>query len=194
VIEVRIHGRGGQGAVIASKLLASAVFAEGKYVQCFPTIGVERRGAPVAAFLRVDDSFIHLRTDIVAPDHVLVLDERLMVVAPITQGLKAGGIVLINSARTAHAFEGMESYRVYTVNANQIAIDHGLGSGTAPIVNTVMAGAFLKVSQLATVESLHLAIREEVPIKIDANIAASSQAYSQMDFSQDRLKEVAAGE
>ncbi len=194
MIEVRIHGRGGQGAVIASKLLASAIFAEGKFVQCFPTIGVERRGAPVAAFLRVDDSFIHLRTDIVAPDHVVVLDERLMAVAPVTQGLKAKGIVLINTARNAQAFEGLESYRVYTVNANQIAIEHGLGSETAPIVNTVMAGAFLKISRLATIESLHLAIRDEVPVKIDANIAASSQAYARMVSSPNRLKEGAAGE
>lgn len=194
MIEVRIHGRGGQGAVIASKLLASAVFAEGKYVQCFPTIGVERRGAPVAAFLRVDDSFIYLRTDIVAPDHVVVLDARLMIVAPVTQGLKTGGIVLINSARDPRSFEGLESYRVYTVNANQIAIDHGLGSETAPIVNTVMAGAFLKVSRLATIECLHLAIRNEVPVKIDANIAASSEAYARMRGSQERNKEGDAGD
>ena len=194
MIEVRIHGRGGQGAVIASKLLASAIFAEGKYVQCFPAIGVERRGAPVAAFLRVDESFINLRTDIVTPDHVVVLDERLMVVAPVTQGLKPGGIILINSARTSDSFEGLENYRVCTVNANQIAIDHGLGSETAPIVNTVMAGAFLRVSQLATVECLHLAIRHEVPAKMDANIEAASQAYAHMLDSQNRLVEGDAGE
>lgn len=194
MIEVRIHGRGGQGAVIASKLLASAIFVEGKYVQCFPAIGVERRGAPVAAFLRIDNSFIHLRTDIVAPDHVVVLDERLMVVAPVTQGLKTGGIILINSARASRGFDGLESYHVYTVNANQIAIDHGLGSETAPIVNTVMAGAFLKISRLATVESLHLAIRDEVPVKIEANIAASTQAYAHVDCSPDRVEEGCTGE
>jgi len=194
VIEVRIHGRGGQGAVIASKLLASAIFTEGKYVQCFPTIGVERRGAPVAAFLRIDDCFIYLRTDIIAPDHVVVLDERLMVVAPVTQGLKTGGIVLINSARSSRSFEGLENYQVYTVDANQIAIDHGLGSKTAPIVNTVMAGAFLKVSRLATIECLHLAIRDEVPAKIDANIAASSQAYARIHGSRERLEEGDAGD
>jgi 2-oxoacid:acceptor oxidoreductase gamma subunit (pyruvate/2-ketoisovalerate family) len=181
VIEIRIHGRGGQGAVIASKLLASAIFNEGKYVQCFPTIGVERRGAPVAAFLRVDDTFIFLRTDIVAPDHVIVLDERLMVVAPVTHGLKAGGIVLINSAKPAESFSDHDRFRIYTVDGNRIAHDYGLGSHMAPIVNTVMAGAFLNVSRLATIESLHAAIRDEVPFKQEANIAASSQAYSRMD-------------
>ncbi|MBN1656537.1 MAG: 2-oxoacid:acceptor oxidoreductase family protein [Deltaproteobacteria bacterium] len=180
MIEVRIHGRGGQGAVIASKLLASAIFSEGKYVQCFPAIGVERRGAPVAAFLRVDDRFIYLRTDIAEPDHVVVLDQRLIVVAPVTEGLKPNGIILINSARSARSFSSLQGYRVYTIDANQIAGDHGLGSETAPIVNTVMAAAFLKVSQLATIEGLCKAIEDEVPIKRQANIAASNQAYARM--------------
>lgn len=180
MIEIRIHGRGGQGAVIASKLLAAAIFQEGKYVQCFPAIGVERRGAPIAAFLRVDDSFIHLRTNITEPHHIIVLDDRLMASTNVTEGLQPGGIVLINSCRPPSDFSGLQDYKVYTVHANKIAAANHLGSPTAPIVNTCMAGAFLRVSKLASIEKLHFAIREDVPAKAEANICAASQAYTEL--------------
>lgn len=180
MIEVRIHGRGGQGAVIASKLLAAAVFREGKFVQSFPAFGVERRGAPVAAFLRVDDRFIHLRTGITEPDHAMVLDAKLMEVTPVVSGLKPGGIVLINSPAAADEFKGLENFAVRTVDATAIATAHGLGSPTAPIVNTVMCGAFLRVSGLASIESLEAAIREEVPVKPEANTAAAREAYEKV--------------
>jgi len=190
VIEVRIHGRGGQGAVIASKLLAAAIFEEGRFVQCFPAFGVERRGAPVAAYLRIDDRFIHLRTGITDPDHIVLLDARLLGVAPVTDGLKPGGIVLINSPESPGGFTRLDGYTVYTVDANRIAIAHGLGSRTAPIVNTVMSGAFLKVSGLARFESLAVAIRAEVPSAPEANVEASQAAFREVDAS---IPEAAAG-
>ncbi len=183
MIEIRIHGRGGQGAVIASKLLAAAIFQEGRFVQCFPAIGVERRGAPVAAFLRVDDSFIYLRTNITSPDHVVVLDHRLMSAASVTDGLKPGGILLINSPKPPSAFSGQGHFRVCTLDANRIAAAHGLGSPTAPIVNTVMSGAFLRVSELAGPRSLEAAIAAEVPVKQEANIAACREAYQKVVIS-----------
>ena len=89
--EIRFHGRGGQGAVIASKILAEAFFREGKYVQSFPAFGAERRGAPVAAFTRVDENPIRIRTQIYAPDTVVVLDPSLLESADITSGLKPKG-------------------------------------------------------------------------------------------------------
>jgi len=91
MIEVRIHGRGGQGAVIASKVLAAAVFKEGRYVQSVPALGVERRGTPVAAFSRIDEEPMRIRCQIHHPDHVMVLDPSLMDVADVAAGLKEGG-------------------------------------------------------------------------------------------------------
>ena len=190
MLEVRIHGRGGQGAVFASKVLAAAIFEEGKFVQCFPAFGVERRGAPVAAYLRIDDRFIHLRTGITHPDHVVLLDARLLGVAPVTEGLKPDGIVLINSSGAPSDFRDLEGYRVYTIDANRIAVAHGLGSRNAPIINTVMSGAFLRISGLAGVESLAAAIRAELPTDAEANIAASDQAYREIEFS---LPQASAG-
>ena len=91
MIEVGIHGRGGQGAVIASKVLAAAVFKEGRYLQSFPALGVERRGAPVAAFVRIDGEPVRIRCQICHHDHVMVLDPSMMGVVDITAGLKEGG-------------------------------------------------------------------------------------------------------
>lgn len=90
MIEVRIHGRGGQGAVIASKVLAAAVFKRGRYVQSFPALGVGRRGAPVAAFARIDGEPVRIRCQICHPDHVMVLDPSVKEVVNVTAGLKEG--------------------------------------------------------------------------------------------------------
>ncbi|MFQ6090097.1 MAG: 2-oxoacid:acceptor oxidoreductase family protein, partial [Candidatus Bipolaricaulia bacterium] len=103
--EIRFHGRGGQGAVVASQILASALFKEGKYVQSFPAFGVERRGAPVAAFIRVDEEPILLRCEIYRPDHVVVLDPTLIAAVDVATGLKGGGWVLINSDREPAEFD-----------------------------------------------------------------------------------------
>ncbi len=91
MIEVRIHGRGGQGAVIASKMLAAAVFKEGRHVQSVPALGVEQRGTPVAAFARIDNKPVRIRCQIYHPDHAMVLDPSLMEVADVTSGLREDG-------------------------------------------------------------------------------------------------------
>lgn len=96
MLEIRFHGRGGQGAVVASKMLAVAFFKEGKGVQSFPTYGAERRGAPVAAFIRVDDKPVLYHHNIYNPTHVVVLDPSLMERVDVAQGLKEGGFVLID--------------------------------------------------------------------------------------------------
>jgi pyruvate ferredoxin oxidoreductase gamma subunit/2-oxoisovalerate ferredoxin oxidoreductase gamma subunit len=102
MVEIRIHGRGGQGGVIAGKILASAVHKDGKYCQSFPAFGVERRGAPVTAFTRIDDHYVNLRCEIYEPDHLVVLDPTLMEAVDITAGLKEGGIIVVNSERRRH--------------------------------------------------------------------------------------------
>jgi 2-oxoacid:acceptor oxidoreductase gamma subunit (pyruvate/2-ketoisovalerate family) len=177
VIEVRIHGRGGQGAVIASKVLADAVFREGRYVQSFPAFGVERRGAPVAAFMRMDDKPVRIRCQIYYPSHVMVLDPSLMQVVEVTAGLKDGGWVLINSEQPPAAFVLPPKFRVATVDASGIGVRHRLGSRTAPIVNTAILGAFARITGIVSLETVEQAVREAVPVKPDENVAATREAY-----------------
>ncbi|HMA76521.1 MAG TPA: 2-oxoacid:acceptor oxidoreductase family protein, partial [Candidatus Krumholzibacteriaceae bacterium] len=126
MIEIRTHGRGGQGSVIASEILADAFFHEGKYVQAFPAFGVERRGAPVMAFTRVSESEIRERCQIYEPDHLVVLDSILIDTVNITEGLKEGGWIIINTSASLDDSGLAEKYNVATVDANAIAIKYGL--------------------------------------------------------------------
>ena len=180
MIEIRIHGRGGQGAVIASKVLAAAVFQDGKYVQSFPAFGVERRGAPVMAFTRIDGQPIRIRCQIYEPDHIIVLDPTLLEVVDVTAGLKDGGWVLINSELDPSAFQLPDKYRVVTVDASSIAIKYHLGPSTAPIVNTAILGAFARVTGLVSLEALFEAVRSAVPVNPDGNVAATREAFEQI--------------
>jgi len=177
VIEIRFHGRGGQGAVVASNILAVACFLEGKYVQAFPAFGVERRGAPVEAYIRVDDRKVHLRTNVYTPDHVVVLDPTLIEVANVSRGLKEGGILLLNTDRPPRDFPRFSAFRVATVDAGPIALRHGLGSRTHPIVNTGILGAFARATGMVALDSVCEAIREEVPSHHEANVGAAREAY-----------------
>lgn len=174
--ELRIHGRGGQGAVIASKVLAVAVFREGRWVQSFPAFGVERRGAPVTAFLRIDDAPIQLRCEIVAPDDLIVLDPTLLEAIDITTGLKPGGSILINSPLAPTAYAHLGNFRIATVDASALARKHGLGSKTQPIVNTAIVGAFASCSGQVSLDAVCDAIAEEVPQHAQANMAAAREA------------------
>jgi len=180
MIEVRFHGRGGQGAVVASKVLAVAFFHEGFFVQSFPAFGVERRGAPVMAFLRVDRQPIQLRMNIYEPDHIIVLDPTLIGAVDVTSGLKSNGWILINSHHPAEVFSNLKPFQIATVDATSIAIRNGLGSRTNPIVNTAILGAFSKVSGLLGIDSIALSIREEVPGKKDENARAAREAYQEV--------------
>lgn len=135
--EITVLGRGGQGAVTAAYLLAVAGFEDGKYTQAFPTFGVERRGAPVKAFVRLDNKFIRTRAQVYKSDVMLVLDPTLIEVIDIKSSIKKGGCVIINSNKKAHEFD-LEGFRVHTVDATSAAFDI-LGRD---IVNTAMLGAF----------------------------------------------------
>jgi 2-oxoisovalerate ferredoxin oxidoreductase gamma subunit len=175
--ELRIHGRGGQGAVVASKLLAAALFQEGKSVQSFPAFGVERRGAPVTAFLRFADEMIYLRCEITVPDDLVVLDPTLVEAVDVSTGLKLGGSILINSERDPVEYADLRKrFQVATVDANTIARNHGLGSKTQPIVNTAILGAFAAYTKMVSLESVCRAIEEEVPIKAKENVKAAVEA------------------
>lgn len=177
MIEIRIHGRGGQGAVIASKILACAFFAEGKFVQAFPKFGVERRGAPVEAFLRIDDGKILIRNNIYTPDHIIVLDPTLIEAIDVTTGLAKGGCILTNTQKTPKDFSRLKDYQVACVDATGIALKYRLGSRSSPIINTAILGAFAKATGLVRIESVLKAILEDIPIKPELNSQAAKEAY-----------------
>ena len=181
MIEIRMHGRGGQGGVIAAKILASAIFKEGKFAQSFASFGVERRGAPVLAFTRVDDKPIRLRTAIYEPDHLIILDATLIKSTNVFSGLKRGGTILVNSAGPVSLFNFPYDYPAASVDAAAIAVRHGLGTRSIPIVNTAILGAFAKFSGLVGIEAIVEAIREGVPMKRDENAAAALEAYDSVE-------------
>lgn len=189
--ELRIHGRGGQGAVIASKVLAVAFFHEGRSVQSFPAFGVERRGAPVTAFLRVDDAPIRLRYEIINPDDLVVLDPTLITAIDITTGLKPGGTILINSPAGPEAYAHLgPNFRIATVDASTIAQEFELGSRTQPIVNTAIVGAFAAFTGLVKLDSVCDAIVEEVPVHPDANVAAARAAATRVQILEREVSHV----
>jgi 2-oxoacid:acceptor oxidoreductase gamma subunit (pyruvate/2-ketoisovalerate family) len=178
MIEIRFHGRGGQGAVVASNILADAAFSEGKDVQSFPYFGVERRGAPVTAFTRIDFKPIRIKSQIYEPDYVIVLEPSLMKfnLDQIIHGLKSEGTIIVNTPQPPQHF-GLK-FRTATVDATRIAIKYGLGSKTTPIVNTTILGAFAKVSDLVRLDSIHQSIRKNIKVKPENNVEASEEAYN----------------
>jgi 2-oxoacid:acceptor oxidoreductase gamma subunit (pyruvate/2-ketoisovalerate family) len=181
MMEIRFHGRGGQGTVVASKIMADAVFLDGAFSQSFPAFGVERRGAPVTAFLRVDDQAIRIRTEIYEPDHIVVLDPLLVDQVPVTRGLKPGGIVIVNSDASPEAIrDRFAGFCLATVPASRIAHRRGLGSSQAPIVNTAILGAVAGVLGVVTMESLTKAIREGVPARSEENAEAAREAFDKV--------------
>ncbi len=177
MIELRVHGRGGQGGVIASKVMAVALFKENKYVQAFPFFGAERKGAPVVAFLRADEEPIRLRCNVYKPDYLIVLDATLLFSVDVTYGLKDGGMILVNTAEDINRFRLPDKFNVIKVDASGIAVKHKLGSVTSPIVNTAILGAFARITNLMSLQSLEEAVRETVPVKPDANVAAIRESY-----------------
>lgn len=176
MLEIRFHGRGGQGAVTSAELLAQAAISEGKFARAFPSFGPERRGAPVAAFCRIDDRPINLRTNIEQPDIVMVLDPSLFTAVDVTKGLQDNGYLIINSKKEPGHFmtEGLE--KVATVNANQIAME----VLKRPVTNTVLLGALIRLLPVVKTESLIEAVKERFNQKIAGlNIEAVNRAYEE---------------
>jgi len=178
MLEIRSHGRGGQGAVIASEMLATMFFESGRYAQAFPAFGVERRGAPVLAFTRVDDVPIEIHYGVYNPDHVIVLDHSIIDVIDVSAGLKDNGIILINSGSGASAYPRFSRYRVYTADVNAIAIRRRLGSPSLPIVNTAILGAYAAVTGLLPVELVRDVIARSAPAKREENAEAAVEAFA----------------
>lgn len=181
MIEIRIHGRGGQGAVIAAQMLAKALFKEGQYVQAFPAFGMERRGAPVASFVRFDRHPVRVRCEIYEPDHCIVLDPTLLASAHVTKGLKKGGWIVVNTDHRGDRLGLPKEFRVATVDASGIAARNKLGTAAIPIVNTAILGAFARATRLVGLDAVLEAIEESVPLRPRENAHAARQAY---DFAE----------
>ena len=177
MIEIRFHGRGGQGSVVASKVLADAAFREGNDVQAFPYFGVERRGAPVTAFTKIDKKNIRNKAMIYEPDVVVVLEASLVSAVDVTNGLRKGGTVVINSDRDPEVMAkelGVE--KVGCVDATKIALENRLGSRVSPIVNTALVGAIAKATGIVKIDSVVDAIMT-LPRYPERNAKAAKQAY-----------------
>jgi pyruvate ferredoxin oxidoreductase gamma subunit/2-oxoisovalerate ferredoxin oxidoreductase gamma subunit len=175
--EIRIHGRGGQGCVTAGILIAEALFQSGKWVQTFPIFGVERRGAPVAAYVRVGDDPILQRYNIYEPDEVIVLDPTLMDVVDVTAGLKKFGELVVNGSHKEILSDDLRAqYFVTIVDANKIALEWRLGNEQAPIVNTAVVGAYLRTQDVKLEHGIE-AVKKHVYIKPEANMNALADGY-----------------
>ncbi len=173
--EIRFHGRGGQGAVTASRILALAAFKENKYVVSFPFFGTERRGAPVTAFTRIDEEQILLKTQIYNPDYVIILDPYVLKTGDVTSGVREDGMIIINSGKPPEDFT--LNRKTATVDATSIAKSLELGSRANPIVNTSMLGAFAKATGLVSLNTVVDATIESSPKKQEQNARAVEMAY-----------------
>jgi pyruvate ferredoxin oxidoreductase gamma subunit len=177
MIEIRWHGRGGQGAVTSVEMLALAAIHEGKYAQGFPSFGPERRGAPVAAFTRVADKQIKVRSGIYEPDVVVVLDPSLVGLVNVTEGLKPTGALIVNTMKSPEEVREILKYNgtIVTVDATHIAREE-LG---VPITNTTMLGAVLKAVSPVKVESLNAPLKERFGRLAARNCKALTRAYKE---------------
>ena len=180
MIEIKITGRGGQGVVLSSQILAAAFFKDGMWVQAFPSFGAERRGAPVSAFVRADREELTLRCGVSHPDWIIVLDFQLLGNPMILSGIKESGSILVNGKKIPEGFQRMGKIQVFTVDAVAIAQSFHLVSASFPIVNTAMAGAFARASGLIPLKSLLEAVKEMAPAEKERNEAAAREAYEQV--------------
>ena len=168
---------------MASEILALAAFHEGKYPQSFPSFGLERRGAPVAAYLRIDDERILIRQNIYRPDFIVVMDPSLLELEATLSGLKPGGGILINSDEGPDAFRDRpesNTVSIGTVPAGAIARDRGLGTKLLPIINTTILGAVARMTNIVSLEILTDAIRETIPKKAADNAEGAREAYDRV--------------
>ena len=186
MIEIRWHGRGGQGAKTASLLLADAAFNTGKYIQGFPEYGPERMGAPITAYNRISETPIRVHSNIYEPDFVVVVDDSLLDGVDVTKGLKPEGAILINTAASIdnirQKLKGFEG-KIYTINASKISKE----CLKANFPNTAMLSAIIKITGIMTKEELLKDMEESFkhkfarkPEVIEPNMEAIKRAYDEI--------------
>jgi len=182
--EIRWHGRGGQGAVTAAKMVAEVGLGQGKYFQAFPEYGPERSGAPIVAFTRISDEPIQIYAGVEHPQIVVVLDQSLLSIVDVTRGAPDDAVVLVNSELSPgelRAKYGLEGRRVYTVAASRIATE----TIRRPIPNTPMVGALTRISGLFPIEDVAEFMRADFgkkfpPKVVEGNIAALTRSYEEV--------------
>ena len=173
LVEVRWHGRGGQGAVTAGKVLAESALDAGLYFQAFPEYGPERMGAPIQAFTRISDRPVDLHCQIENPDVVVVLDPTLLATVHVTEGLRPEGILLVNTSESPAKIRkqlNLQTGRVFTVDASHIAIE----TMGREITNTPMLGALVKVTGLFEVEAIVEQTRSRFGKKMRADVVEAN--------------------
>jgi len=178
LVEIRWHGRGGQGAVTSAELLARAAINEGKYAQAFPSFGPERRGAPVVAFDRIDAREpIRVRADVAEPDIVIVLDPTLLRIVNVASGLKDTGMMIVNTSRGIEEIDSQfpGKWGLATVDATRIAREE-LG---VPIVNTTMLGALLRATGVVNSDSLVGPLEDRFGRVAERNVKAMRRAMEE---------------
>jgi len=183
-VEIRWHGRGGQGVVTANEILAGAAIREGKYIKAFPEFGPERMGAPIRAFARISDEPIVVHSQVYTPDYVVVLDPTLVGQVDLTSGLKENGAMIINYPEGKGKLAEVlgKEYNIHAVNATKIAMEE-IGR---PLANTAMLGATVKVTGLVSLDSVLQELQSKFAAKfpdkvIQKNIAAVKRAYEEVD-------------
>ena len=182
-LEIRWHGRGGQGAVTSAELLALAAIEEGKFAQAFPSFGPERRGAPVLVFNRISNvNPIRARVSVTNPDIVVILDPGLIYITDVTSGLKNDGTLVINTPKTLVDIKSELSgpWKLAVVHATSIARET-LG---VPIVNTTVLGALVKATGIIELESLTEPLKERFGARAKGNINACHRAYEETEIAE----------
>ncbi|MGN1012831.1 MAG: 2-oxoacid:acceptor oxidoreductase family protein [Clostridia bacterium] len=186
MIEIRWHGRGGQGAKTASLLLADAAFNTGKYIQGFPEYGPERMGAPITAYNRISDTPIRVHSNVYEPDYVVVVDDTLLETVDVTNGIKENGAILVNTNQKPEQIrQYLNGYKgkIYTIDATQISMD----CLKANFPNTAMLSAIIKITGVMTKEQLLNDMKESFkhkfarkPEVIEPNMQAIERAYDEV--------------
>jgi len=184
MIEIRWHGRGGQGIVTASEILASTAMKEDKYIQSFPDFGPERMGAPVRAYTRIDEKPIDLHSQVYEPDIVVVLDPTLLETVNVAEGLNNNGILLINTKSSKDDIKKKVDFRgkIYVIDATTIALET-IGR---PIANICAVGALSKISNIVKKENIIETIKEVMGEKfsekvVQGNINAATRGYDEVN-------------
>lgn len=172
MLQIRMHGRGGQGAQMAAQIVATAFFREGKYVQAFASYGGARRGTAVSSFIRVDDRPIRLRCDIENPDAVLIFDASL-IDEKLLKGIKKDTILLVNSTKKAEELQECSGLQVYTIDGKAIASRNGLGR----IVNSAIVGGLAGLLDAPDFKNLQSVVEEMSPVKVFENISSCRDGY-----------------
>jgi pyruvate ferredoxin oxidoreductase gamma subunit len=183
LIEIRWHGRGGQGAVTSAELLAQAAISEDKYAHAFPSFGPERRGAPVLAFVRIDSRQpIRIRAEITRPDVVVVLDPGLLTIVNVTAGLKEKGLVVINTKRSFDDIKAQFKTKCKLAKVDATAIAREVLG--LPITNTTMIGALLKAGGVVRLESVVEPLNKRFGRLAEKNIKAMQRAYEETEVKE----------